>query len=277
MAKIIDSAKLDNISIEYRRGILEIIKFARRGHIGSAFSIMEIIRVLYDDVLCVKPDNPFWEDRDRFILSKGHGCLALYVVLAAKQFFPKKELYTFCESESILGGHPDYGKVPGIEASTGSLGHGLSVGVGIALGGKIDKKNYRTFILLGDGECNEGSVWEAAMTISKHKLNRLFVIVDYNKMQCYSKTSEVLELEPFGDKWRSFGFVVLEVDGHDVEALRKVFRKATQNYDEPKVIICHTTKGKGVSLLENDPSWHHKSRIPDELMQKLFAELKLLS
>lgn len=269
-----NNTNLDSHSIEYRKEILRVIDRARRGHIGSTFSIVEIIRVLYEDVLNIKAEDPFWEERDRFILSKGHGCLALYVALAEKGFFPKNELYNFCESDALLGGHPQYGKVPGIEASTGSLGHGLSIGVGIALNGKIDKKDYRTFVLLGDGECNEGSIWEAALCASKHKLNRLIVLVDYNKMQCFGRTCEVLELEPFAAKWQSFGFAIKEVNGHDIIALRKILIDTPFDEESPGMVICHTVKGKGVPLLEGNASWHHKSGISDEEMKRLFSELE---
>ncbi|MDP2278462.1 MAG: thiamine pyrophosphate-dependent enzyme, partial [Nitrospirota bacterium] len=186
----------------------------------------------------------------------------------------KAELYRFCESDAMLGGHPQYGKIPGVEASTGSLGHGFSIGIGIALNGKIDRKNYRTFVLLGDGECNEGSVWEAAMCASKHKLNRLTVLVDYNKMQCFGNTCDVQDLEPFADKWRSFGFEVREADGHDVKALRNILLDTKLDESKPDVIICHTVKGKGVASIERNAAWHHKSKISDDEMEKLFEELE---
>jgi len=205
-------------------------------------------------------------------LSKGHGCLALYVALAEKGLFPADQLATICEFDSMLGGHPQYGKVPGVEASTGSLGHGLSIGVGIALSGRIDRRDFKTFVLLGDGECNEGSVWEAAMCASKHKLGRLVAMIDYNKMQCYGATCDVQELEPFADKWRSFGFDVQETDGHDMAALRDMFAKIRFDSARPKAIICHTVKGKGVRSLEGHAPSHHKSRISDEEMEALFKE-----
>ena len=265
---------LDKKSLEFRKKILRMIDCARRGHIGSALSIVEIVRVLYEEVLRIDPKNPLWEDRDRFILSKGHGCLALYVALAEKGLIRDEELSKFCEFDSILGGHPQYGKVPGVEASTGSLGHGLSIGVGIALNGKIDKKDYRTFVLLGDGECNEGSVWEAAMCASKHKLNRLIVLIDYNKMQCYGAICEVQNLEPFADKWRSFGFSVKEVNGHDMVALRDILKNVPFDTGKPQAIICHTTKGKGIRSLEGHAPSHHKSKISDEEMKIFFKELE---
>lgn len=269
-----NTIQLDPISIQYRKEILNIINHSRRGHIPSAFSIIEILRVLYNDILKINSQNPLWEDRDRFILSKGHGCLALYVFLSEKGFFPKDELFRFGKEDAILGGHPEYEKIPGVEASTGSLGHGLSLGVGIALNGKIDCKNYRTFILLGDGECNEGAVWEAAMSAYKHKLNRLIVIVDYNKMQSYSTTYEVQDLEPFINKWESFGFITSEVDGHNVEELKRIFNNTPLDENKPSAIICHTIKGKGIPSMENNANWHHKSNISDETIEKLFAELE---
>jgi len=251
-----------------------MVDYARRGHIGSAFSIVEIIRVLYEEILRLDPKNPLWKDRDRFILSKGHGCLALYTALAEKGFIKKDELKRFCEFEAMLGGHPQYAKVPGVEASTGSLGHGLSIGVGIALSGRIDKKDFRTFVLLGDGECNEGTIWEAAMCASKHRLNRLTVMIDYNKMQCYGLTSEVMEIEPLAAKWFSFGFDVKEVNGHDLLALRGVLGKTPLDGEKPLVVICHTIKGKGVSSLEGNALAHHKSKISDDEIKRFFDELE---
>lgn len=268
------TATLDTTSQEIRREILDVLSCARRGHVGSAFSIIEVLRVLYDDVLRHDPKQPRWPDRDRFILSKGHGCLALYVTLARAGYFDRSVLETFCENDSMLGGHPQYEKVPGVEASTGSLGHGLSIGVGIALSGVIDRKDFRTFVLLGDGECNEGTVWEAAMAASKHRLSRLTAIVDYNKMQCYSSTFEVQDLEPFADKWRSFGFHVEECDGHDVTALRKILSAAPVHAEKPTVLISHSIKGRGIAQIENSAPWHHKSRMSDDLMRKLYSGLE---
>src|SRR5215468_1962087 len=193
--------KLDERSRLLRQQIVKMLAAANRGHIGASFSLVEILRVLYDDILRYKSSNPHWPERDRFILSKGHGCLALYVLLAEKGFFPEAELWKFCKIDGILGGHPEYGKVPGVEASTGSLGHGLSFGVGFALNARYEKAAYRTFVICSDGESNEGSLWEAAMCASKHKLSNLTVLVDYNKQQSYSTTYEVMDLEPYADKW----------------------------------------------------------------------------
>jgi transketolase len=269
-----NNTRLDSRSIEFRRKIIDIVGHARRGHIGSAFSIVEILRVLYEDVLRLDPRNPLWKERDRFILSKGHGCLALYTALAEKGFIKSAELNKFCEFEAMLGGHPQYDKVPGVEASTGSLGHGLSIGLGIALSGKIDKKDFRTFVLLGDGECNEGTIWEAAMCASKHKLSSLTVIIDYNKMQCYGLTCEVMDLEPLADKWLSFGFDVKEVNGHDIPALRNILGKRRFEGEKPLAVICHTVKGKGVSSLEGNALSHHKSKISDDEIKKFYDELE---
>lgn len=264
---------LDQRSREQRRAILQILEKARRGHIGSTFSILEIVRVLYDSVLRVDPRNPRASERDRFILSKGHGCLALYLVLAEKGFSPRAELERFCQFEGILGGHPEFGKVPGVEASTGALGHGLSIGVGMALAARMDHQKWRVFVLTGDGECDEGSVWEAALSAGKHKLSALTAIVDYNKMQSYGSTTEIQDLEPFADKWRSFGFAVREVDGHDVAALETVFRALPFEPGKPSVVIAHTVKGRGMAAMENNPDWHHKTKITDEEFKQLYAEL----
>jgi transketolase len=269
------STRLDARSIALRKTIVRMLEASRRGHLGAAFSVVEILRVLYDDVLCYDPQNPKWPNRDRCILSKGHGCLALYVILAEKGFFPQSELWKFCKSNGILGGHPEH-MVPGVEASTGSLGHGLSIGVGFALNAKYEKASYRVFVILSDGETNEGSIWEAAMCASKHRLGNLTAIVDYNKQQSYSTTFEVQDMEPFADKWRSFGFAVREVDGHNVDELRSVLSNLPLEPNKPSAIISHTVKGKGIAFTENNLGWHHKSRITDEEIQSLMAALEVV-
>jgi len=271
---IANATRLDARSIELRRTIVRILDSSRRGHLGAAFSLVEILRVLYDDVLRYDVQNPRWKDRDRCILSKGHGCLALYVILAEKGFFPEAELWKFCQSRGILGGHPEASKIPGVEASTGSLGHGLSIGIGFALNGRHEKAEYRTFVIIGDGESNEGSIWEAALCAGKHRLDNLVVLVDYNKYQSYASTAEVQDLEPILDKWRSFGFAVVNVDGHDVDELQSVLSEVPLESGKPSAIICHTVKGKGIPFAENNMEWHHKSRMSDEEIQILFVALE---
>ena len=260
-------------SKDLRRTIIETLAAGRRGHVGAAFSLVEILRVLYDDILRYDPKNPKWEQRDRFILSKGHGCLALYVLLAEKGFFPRSELQKFCKSDGILGGHPEYGKVPGIEASTGSLGHGLPIGVGFALNAKYEKAGHRIFVIIGDGESNEGSVWEAAMSAGKHHLSNLTVLVDYNKQQSYDTTAAVQNMEPFAAKWQAFGWATTEVDGHNIAELKSVLSALPLEPDKPSAIICHTVKGKGVGFVENNLNWHHKSNVTDEEIKSLLAAL----
>lgn len=271
---ITQNGGLDARSLALRRQVVQILEKARRGHVGATFSLMEIMRVLYDDVLRYDPQQPHWPERDRFILSKGHGCLAQYVLLAEKGFFPEAELWKFCASDGMLGGHPEH-KVPGIEASTGSLGHGLSIGVGFALNARYEKASHRTFVIIGDGESNEGSVWEAAMCAGKHRLSNLTVLVDYNKHQSYSSTFEVQDLEPFADKWRAFNFAVAEVDGHDVEQLRSTLLNLPLDPNKPSAIICHTVKGKGIEFAENNLKWHHKSKVSDDELTSLFSALEV--
>jgi transketolase len=270
----VNTTPLDKRSRELRSQIVRMIHKGGRGHVGSAFSLVEMLRVLYDEVLKYDPKDPHWPSRDRFILSKGHGCLALYVLLAEKGFFPEAELWKFCKSDGILGGHPEYGKVPGIEASTGSLGHGLSFGVGFALNARYERAPHRVFVIVSDGESNEGSLWEAALCASKHKLKNLVVLVDYNKQQSYSTTYEVLDLEPYADKWRAFGFAVEEVDGHSLNELRDALGRTPFDPDKPSAIICHTIKGKGISFVENNLNWHHKNKVTDEEVKSLLAELE---
>jgi len=268
------SVPLDARSQYLRRLIVDALVGGERGHVGSSMSPLEILRVLYDDVLQHRPKEPNWPERDRCILSKGHGCLALYAVLADKGYFPIEVLKTFCRKGSILGGHPEHGKVPGVEASTGALGHGLSIGVGMALAARMRKRTNRVFVIMGDGEIDEGSVWEAAMCAGKHNLSNLTAIIDYNKIQSAGPTAEIQELEPLLDKWEAFGFASLEVDGHDVGRLCNVFQKVPFEAKRPSAVICHTVKGKGFPFAEHDPDWHHKSRVPSDLGQQLYAALE---
>ena len=262
---------MDQRSKQLRRSIVDALEGGRRGHLGSSMSMVEILRVLYDSYLRFRPDEPLWADRDRFILSKGHGCLILYAMLADKGFFRKEELLTFCAPTSRLGGHPELGKLPGVEASTGALGHGLSMAVGMAIAAKIRKQSYRVVVVTGDGEINEGSVWEAAMSAGKHQLSALTVFVDYNKLQSYGPTREVLDLEPLTDKWRSFGFAVEEVDGHNIHALEQLAARLPLNSNKPTAVICHTIKGKGFPFAEGKADWHHKSGLTSNDIAAMYA------
>ncbi|MFC1646116.1 transketolase [Candidatus Omnitrophota bacterium] len=265
-------SSLDARSLYLRKLIIMAAEKAKRGHFGGALSMIEILRVLYDDIMQYRPKDPRWKKRDRFILSKGHGCLALYAILADKGFFSIDELKDCFQKNSCLGGHPEIGKVLGIEASTGSLGHGLSLGIGMALAIRMQNNKSRVFVLLGDGELNEGSIWEAAMYASKHKLANLTTIIDYNKVQSAGTTKEILDLEPLVEKWKSFGFQTKEVDGHNLKELKKVFEGLPFKKDKPSAIICHTVKCKGIPFAEDDAKWHYK-RIDDAMIKKMYAAL----
>jgi transketolase len=268
------AAALDQRSIDLRRLIIRGLEGGGRGHIGSSLSLVEILRVLYDDVLRFRADQPKWPERDRMILSKGHGCLALYVMLADKGFIPPETLDTFCRRDSILGGHPEAGKIPGVEASTGALGHGLSVGVGMALAARMQGRDSRVFVVMGDGEINEGSVWEAALSAGKHGLSNLTAIIDYNKIQSAGPTREIQDLEPLLDKWRAFNFAAEEVGGHDVSALRDVMARLPFEPKRPSAIVCHTVKGKGIGFAENDANWHHKAKVGPDMVAQMYGALE---
>ncbi|MBB55359.1 MAG: transketolase [Magnetovibrio sp.] len=265
-----NSPPLDSRSLDLRRLVVNALDGGGRGHLGSSMSLIEVLRVLYDDVLRHQPQVPNWEGRDRCILSKGHGCLALYAILSEHGYFARNEMRTFCHFDSLLGGHPERGKIPGVEASTGALGHGLSIGIGMAIAARIKGRDTRVFVVMGDGEINEGSVWEAAMAAAKHQLSNLTAIVDYNKLQSYGRLSDVLDVEPLADKWEAFGFATAECDGHDVSALRDLLCEPLSD-DKPTMIIAHTVKGKGVPFAENEPEWHHKSRVQSDQIEAMYA------
>ncbi|MGN0747352.1 MAG: transketolase [Aristaeellaceae bacterium] len=244
-----------------RRHGLEMTHLSRGSHIGAIFSVAEIMAVLYTGVLNVNPADPAMPDRDRLILSKGHAGAAVYAALAERGFFPVEELKTHYANGSRLSGHVSHKGVPGVEFSTGSLGHGLAVGAGMALGAKLDGAPWRTYVILGDGECDEGSVWEAALQAHQYRLDNLIAVVDHNRMQSLDFCEKTIALEPFADKWRDFGWQVQVVDGHDVAALQAAFARAkgSQGGGRPSVIIAQTTKGKGVSFMENDILWHYRT------------------
>jgi transketolase len=248
-----------------RQHVLEMTSRAKSSHIGTNFSMAELLAVLYTRILRVDPANAEWPDRDRFILSKGHGCAALYAVLAERGFFPKAWLDTFYGDGSVLAGHATHKGVPGVEVSTGSLGHGLSLGTGMALAAKRDGRAYCTYVLLSDGECDEGSTWEAILFASHHQLDNLVAIVDYNKIQSLGTVEEVLALEPFAEKWCAFGWATREVDGHDVGAVESVLAAVPFERGKPSCVIAHTVKGKGVSFMENKLLWHYRTAQNDEL------------
>jgi len=243
---------------EFRIKTLEMIYRAQSGHIGGSFSAAEIITTLLFHHLRLDPTNPKWPQRDRFILSKGHAAPMLYVALAERGFFPAKDLETFRQLDSHLQGHPDRLKTRGVEMTSGVLGHGLGVGVGLALAAKLDGSSYRVYVLLGDGELDAGVVWEAAMAAGKYRLDNLTAIIDRNRVQLDGPTEEVMPLEPLKDKWVSFGWRVIEVDGHDASKLMAALEEAASVQGPPTAILAHTVKGKGVSFMENDSRWHGK-------------------
>ena len=244
-----------------RRNGLEMTHISRGSHIGSVFSVAEIIAVLYSSVLNVDPKEPKKPDRDRLILSKGHAGSAVYAALAETGFFPVEQLKTHYANGSILSGHVSHKGVPGVEVSTGALGHGLGIGAGMALGAKMDGARWRTYVVLGDGECDEGAVWEAALQAAQYRLDRLIAVVDYNHMQSLTTVDDTLRLEPFEQKWKDFGWNAESVDGHDTDALLAAFARAKENAGsrKPYVILAHTVKGKGVSFMENNILWHYRT------------------
>jgi len=244
-----------------RRNGLEMTHLSRGSHIGSVLSVAEIIAVLYTSVLNVDPKDPGKPDRDRLILSKGHAGSAVYSALAETGFFPVEQLKTHYANGSILSGHVSHKGVPGVEVSTGALGHGLGIGVGMALGAKMDNAPWRTYVVLGDGECDEGSVWESALQAAQYGLDRLIAVIDYNHMQSLFTVDRTLRLEPFEQKWRDFGWLAESVDGHDTEALKAAFGRAKEHAGsgKPSVILANTVKGKGVSFMENNILWHYRT------------------
>lgn len=249
---------------------INMVHHAHASHIGGVLSSADILAVLYNDIAKYDVNNPSWSERDRIILSKGHNGVGIYSVLAECGFFPTDMLKTYGDNGSIFSCHVSHKNVPGVEISTGSLGHGVCVACGLALNAKFRKKNYRVFCIAGDGECNEGCVWEMAMLASQHKLGMFTVIVDYNRMQALGNSADIINMEPFADKWKAFGWYCIEVDGHNHDSLRKAFLE--KSYDKPKVIIAHTIKGKGVSFMENQILWHYRDPQGD-LYSKALEEL----
>jgi len=246
-----------------------MITEAKSGHPGGSLSAVDVVTALYFKVMRHNPKDPKWKDRDRFILSKGHAAPLLYSVLAESGYFEVKELLTLRKLGSRLQGHPDMKRLPGIEISTGSLGHGLSVGNGMAIAGKLNKRGYRVYILLGDGECQEGQVWEAAMTASHYKLDNVTAILDYNGLQIDGPVKDVMHINPISNKWRAFGWYVIEINGHDFKEILDSFERVKKLKGKPSIIIAHTTKGKGVSFMENVVDFHGKAPTKEQMVQAL--------
>lgn len=264
---------IEDIALNVRRQILKTAYKNKAGHIASSLSAVELLTVLYcDNVLKYKANEPNWKERDRFILSKGHASLALYYILAECGYFKKDELDSFCIAGTIYGGEPLKNKVLGVEASTGSLGHGLSYACGIAMNAKIFNETYGVYVMLGDGECEEGAVWEAALFASKQKLNNLTVIIDNNKLQATDSVENILCVTPITEKWSSFGFEVIEIDGHNIMEIKKSL--SLKSLNKPKVIIANTIKGKGISFIENKTDWHYKLPTDNEIKIAI-AELQM--
>jgi len=266
-------AELRKRSNTIRKHIIEMSFSAQAGHQGGALSLAEIMAVLYFHVLNIDPTHPGWAERDRLVLSKGHGCLALYSALAQRGFFPESEMSSFDQIGSILQGHPDMLKTPGVDISSGCLGQGLSVGIGMALGGRLDRADYRVYVILGDGELQSGQIWEAAMTASAYHLDKLIAILDRNRLQMDGFTEEMVPIEPIRERWISFGWRIMEIDGHKIEAIVKALNWAAKPNDKPTLIIAETVKGKGVSFMELDNKWHGKAPKKEEL-EKALAEIE---
>lgn len=261
--------QLHEISKNIRKDAIKMAHKASSSHVGAALSIIDILIILYYKVLNVNPETIYEIERDKFILSKGHAVSGLYATLASRQYFDKKILELYDEDGSPMGGHPKMNSVAGIEASTGSLGHGLAIGCGLALSDKVSQRTCKTVVLMGDGECNEGSIWEAAMFASAKKLNNLIGIIDSNKLQGYDRTEKITGYTQLSDKWSAFGWSVTEIDGHDFEQIYSALISAYNCTEGPSIIIAHTIKGKGVSFMEDKLEWHYKSPNKEQLENAL--------
>ncbi len=262
--KKIDLERLSKIALTIRRHVIKMLGLAASGHPGGSLSSTDILTALYFQYLKHDPKNPKWADRDRMIFSKGHGCPALYAALAEAGYFDPKDLLSLRKLGSPLQGHPDMRRLPGIEASTGSLGQGLSIGIGCALAARFDKKDFLTWVIMSDGELNEGQTWEAAAFASFHKLKNLVLIVDYNKYQLGGTTKEILDMEPILEKWKSFGWETREIDGHSLAEICDALEWAKSATSAPRMILAHTIKGKGVSFMENNNNFHGVANTKDE-------------
>lgn len=265
-ARDVDLAQLEAMARRIRGKVIELSHKAGTPHLGSSLSCVDIlVAAFWGGILRVDPNNPNDPGRDRFILSKGHAATTLYTTLAHRGFFSHEMLDSFMEPGSCLAEQPAPGCAPGVELATGSLGHGLSVGIGVALAGRIQKRPYRVFVVLSDGECNEGSVWEAALLAPAHGLENVVVVVDYNKWQATGRSNEIMSLKPLRDKWQAFGWSACELDGHDLGALVKALDNVPDGSGKPIAIVANTVKGKGISFMEDDNNWHYRSPSADEL------------
>jgi len=257
-----------------RRHVLMMTHRSGASHVGSSLSMADLLAVLYGGLLRVDPERPQWPERDRFILSKGHGCAGLYAVLAERGFFPVARLAEFYQDGTGMAGHVTHGAVPGVEVSTGALGHGLPIACGMSLAARRDRRSNRVFALLSDGECDEGATWEAALLAAHHRLDNLIAIVDYNKIQSLGAVKDVLDLEPLAQKWEAFGWAVREIDGHDVDEIARTLATIPLARGRPACIVAHTVKGKGVSFMENQLLWHYRPPDASEVARAL-VELDL--
>lgn len=263
-----DVAMLEEITAQLRKDVITMVHQAGAGHPGGSLSAIELITALYFHILNIDPARPRWENRDRFVLSKGHSCPALYAALARRGFFSTEELLTLRQYHSILQGHPDMNKTPGVDMTTGSLGNGLSIGVGMALSAKLHNQDYFTYVLLGDGELQEGMVWEAAMAANHHKLKNLVAVVDCNGVQINGWVNDIMTIEPLGDKWRSFGWRVVETNGNDIREILRALHTA-RTMRAPTVVLMRTVKGKGISFMEDESKWHGRVPSDEELWQAM--------
>ncbi len=270
--KRFDAARGRELALEIRRAVLAMTHRAGSSHVGGALSAADLLAALYSGILRVDPAAADAPRRDRFLLSKGHACAALYAALAGRGFFPKDWLGDFYQDGAALAGHATP-SVPGVEVASGSLGHGLPIGCGLALAAKHDAAGYRVFVLLSDGECDEGSVWEAALFAAHHELDNLVAIVDYNKIQSLGSVSEVLQLEPFAAKWRAFGWSLAEIDGHDLDQIGAALEAIPRRPGKPTCVLAHTVKGRGVGFMENQLLWHYRAPDAAEL-ERALAELE---
>jgi len=265
--------QLQQVARQIRRRVVQMSHDGKAPHLGSALSCVDILAAAYWGGLAVDPENPSGPDRDRLILSKGHAAMALYATLARRGFFSEERLGSFNQDDSDLPEQPTPWRVPGIEAATGSLGHGLSLGLGMALAGRIQKRGFRVCVVLSDGECNEGSVWEAALFAAAQRLENVMAIVDYNRWQATGRSDEIMALAPLKEKWEAFGWSAVAIDGHDLPALLDAMRRLPDGSGKPVVLVARTVKGKGVSFMEDDNNWHY--RIPDEAeLEAALAELE---